>query len=86
MRGPYLVLHGIHCLVFHGTARAIRLMNSLLDGKKENTPNIHRQYADNSSIKYFFHEISPKSLFQGFPLIFKFPENFPKTNREFSER
>ena len=28
-------------LVFHGTARAIRLINSLLDGKRENIPNIH---------------------------------------------
>ena len=34
--------------------------------------------------KNIFHEISPKSFSQGFLLIFKFSENFPKTHREFS--
>ena len=35
-------------LVFHSTVRAIQLINSLLDGKNENIPNIHQQFADNS--------------------------------------
>ena len=34
-------------LVFHGTARAVQLINSLLDGKNESIPNIHRELADN---------------------------------------
>ena len=34
-------------LVFHGTARAIRLINSLLDGKNENIPKIYREFAEN---------------------------------------
>ena len=41
-------------LVFHGTARAIRLINSSLYGKNENILNIHRQSADNSPTKIFF--------------------------------
>ena len=53
--------------------------------KNENIPNINRQFADNSSKKYF-HEISPKSFPQGLPLMFEFPENWSKTNREFSEK
>ena len=35
-------------LVFHGMARAIRFIYSLLYGKNENIPNIYRQFADNS--------------------------------------
>ena len=33
-------------LVFHCTERAIRLINSLLHGKNENVPNIHREFAE----------------------------------------
>ena len=40
-------------LVFHGTARAIRLINSLLHGKNENVPNIHKEFADNFSKNCF---------------------------------
>ena len=49
-------------LVFHGMARAIRLINSLFYGKNENVPNIHREFADNFPKKLFFHQISPKSF------------------------
>ena len=53
--GPSLRVPCVKCegLVFHGTARAIRLINSLFYGKNENIPNIHRQFADNSPKKYF---------------------------------
>ena len=43
----------------------------------ENLPAIFR--------KIILCEISPKSLSQGFLLIFKFSENCPKTYREFPE-
>ena len=67
LRGPCVKNEGS---VFHGTARAIRLINSLLDGKNKNIPNIHRQFADNSK-KNIFHKIRPKSFSQGFLLIFQ---------------
>ena len=50
LRGPCVKNEG---LVFHGTARAMRLINSLLHGKGENVPNIHREFADN--FPKFFH-------------------------------
>ena len=82
MRGPCVRNDG---LVFHGTARAIRLINSLLDGKNENIPNIHRQFADNSQ-KNIFHEIRPKLFSQGFLLIFqvfrKLSKNSPRIFRK----
>ena len=40
-------------LVFHSTARAIRSINSLLHGKNENIPNIHRAFANNFFKNYF---------------------------------
>ena len=40
-------------LVFHSTARAIRSINSLLQGKNENIPNIHREFANNFFKNYF---------------------------------
>ena len=40
-------------LVFHGTARAIRLINSLSYGTNDNVPNIHREFADNVPKNYF---------------------------------
>ena len=43
----------------------------------ENLPTIFR--------KIIFREISPKSFSRGFPLIFKFSENCPKTYRELPE-
>ena len=46
----------IEGLVFHGTARAIRLINSLPYGKRESVPNIHRGFADNFP-KNYFHKI-----------------------------
>ena len=55
-------------------ARAIRLINSLLDGENENIPKIHLEFPYNFQ-KIIFHEISPKSFSQGFLLIFKFSEN-----------
>ena len=73
MRGPCVKNEG---LVFHGTARAIRLINSLLHGKNENIP----KFTEN--LRKFFREISPKSFSQAFLLIFKFSENCPKTYRE----
>ena len=48
--------------------------------KNENIPNINRQFADNSSKKYF-HEISPKS----FPKDFRWFSNFPKIDRKLTE-
>ena len=36
--------------------------------------------------KKIFHEISPQPFSQGFLLILKFSEHFPKTDREFSEK
>ena len=78
LRGPCVKNEG---LVFHGTARAIQLINSLLYGKNENI----RTVTDNLPTilkKNIFHEIRPKSFSQGFLLIFKivrkFTENFPK--------
>ena len=72
-------------LVFHGTTRAIRLINSLLPGKNENIPNIQRQFTDNSQ-KNIFHEIRSKSFSQGFLLIFqifrKLSENSPRILRK----
>ena len=72
-------------LVFHGTARSIWLINSLLYGENENI----RKFTENFPTifqKITFHEISPKSFSQGFWLIFKFSENCPKTHREFPEK
>ena len=43
LRGPCVKIEG---LVFHGTKRAIWLINSLLNGKNRNIPNIHREFAD----------------------------------------
>ena len=40
-------------LVLHGTARAIRLRNSLLYDKNENIRNIHGEFADNFPKNYF---------------------------------
>ena len=71
-------------LVFHDTARAIRIINGLLHSKNkifqtftENLPTIFR--------KIIFHEISPKSFQNHFPKVFidfhmsrKFPENSPR--------
>ena len=71
LRGPCVKNEGV---VFHGTARAIQLINNLFYGKSENIPNIYRQFSYNSP-KKIFHEISPKSFSRGFPFIFKFPEN-----------
>ena len=65
MRGPCIKNEG---LVFHGTARAIRLINSLLDGKNENIPNIHRQVADNFS--------KNQKHFPKFDNLPKFSKNF----------
>ena len=45
--------------VFHGTARAIRLINSLLNGEKENILKLHREFGDNFATN-LFHEICPK--------------------------
>ena len=81
LRGPYVKNED---LVFHGTALAIRLINSLLYDNK-----IFRTFTNNLPTilgKNIFHEIKPKSFPQGFLLIFKFSENCPKTHREFSEK
>ena len=40
-------------LVFHSTALAIRSINSLLHGKNENIPNIHREFSNNFFKNYF---------------------------------
>ena len=50
LRSPCVKNEG---LVFHGTTRAIRLINSLLFGKNENIPNIDRQFTDNSQKNIF---------------------------------
>ena len=55
----------------YGTSNPV---NSLLDGKNANIPNIDRQFVDNS-LKNIFHEISSKSFSKGFLLILKFSEN-----------
>ena len=59
LQGPRVKSEG---LVFHGTARAIRLINSLLDGKNENIPNIHRQFSE----KIFFTKLDQNH----FPKVF----------------
>ena len=71
--------------MFHGTAQAVRLINSLLYGKNENIPNIHRQFADNFRIN-IFHEISPKSFSQGFLLISDFSTIVSKLAKNFPEK
>ena len=63
LRGPCVKNEG---LVFHGTARAIRLINSLLYEKNENIPNIHRQFANNSPKKIFFTKLDQNH----FPKVF----------------
>ena len=40
-------------LVFQGTARAIRLINSLFNGKNETIPKIHREFSDSFPKNYF---------------------------------
>ena len=40
-------------LVFHGTARAIRLIDTLLNGKNENIPNIYREFSGKFPKHYF---------------------------------
>ena len=57
LRGPCVKNEG---LVFHGTARAIRLINSLLNGKNESS----RTFTENLPTikKKTFHEINPKSF------------------------
>ena len=54
LRGPSVKDEG---WVFHGTARAIRLINSLLFGENENIPNIHREFPDNFPKNYFFTKL-----------------------------
>ena len=44
-------------LVFHGTARTIRFINSLLNGKNENISSIHREFADFFPKKIFFTKL-----------------------------
>ena len=74
-------MHKNEGLVFHGTARAVWLINSLLYVKNENIPKkLHREFSNNF-LKYYFQEISPKTFSQGFLLIFKFSENCPKVPR-----
>ena len=65
-------------LVFHGTARAIRLIISLLDGRNENIS----EYSPRIFRKITFHEISVKSFSQGFLLIFKLSENSQRISRK----
>ena len=77
LRGPCVKNEG---LVFHGTARAIRLINSLLNGKNENIPNIDRQFADNSP-KIFF----TKLVQNHFSNVFCWFSNFPKISWKLTE-
>ena len=75
----------IEGLVFHGMARAIRLINSLLHGKNENVLNIHREFADNFR-KIIFHENYSKINFLIFSVDFKIfrelSENSPRISRK----
>ena len=73
-------------LVLYGKAQAIRLINSLLDGKNENIPNVNWQLSDHSPKKIFSRNKSKIISSQGFLFILKFSENCPKTRREFSEK
>ena len=73
LRGPCVKNEG---LVFHGMAPAIRLINSLLYGKKKYIPNIHQEFADKFP-KNYFSQIKTKIIFPRFSLIFKFSENCP---------
>ena len=72
-------------LVFHGTARAIRLINSLLYRKNENIPNIHRQFVDNSPKKIFFTKLDQNHfprLFVDFQILRKLSENSSRIFRK----
>ena len=51
----------------------------------KNISNIHREFSEDFP-KIIFQEISPKSFFYGFLLIFKFSKNRPKSHREFPEK
>ena len=69
-------------LVFHGTARVIRLINSLLDGKNE---NIHREFADNFPKKLFFTKLVQNHfpMFSvDFQIFLKLSESSPKIYRK----
>ena len=82
LRGPCVKIEG---LVFHGTAREIRLINSLLYSRNENIPKIHREFADNFWEKLFFtklvqnHRSKVLCWFSSFPkIVRKLTEKFPK--------
>ena len=68
-------------LVFHGTARAIRLINSLFNGENESTPKIHREFSDNFPKKLFFMKLVQNH----FPRVFCSYSNFPKIVRKLTE-
>ena len=70
-------------LVFHGTARAIRLINSLLDGKYENIPNIHRELSANfREFSRNESKISFPKFFADFRIFRKLSENSPRISRK----
>ena len=49
LRGPCLKNEG---LAFHGKARAVQLINSLLYGRNENIPSIHPDFPENPFYKF----------------------------------
>ena len=57
-------------LVFHGTAQAIRLMNSLLHGKNENILKIHQEFVDNFPTDLFTRNLF-KIVFSRFSADFQ---------------
>ena len=74
-------------LSIHGTAQAIRLINSLFYGRNENIPEHSLRIQMPTMFREIvFHAVSLKSFFQGFLLIFKFSENSPQTHREFPKK
>ena len=66
--------------VFHGTARVIRLINSLLYDKNENIPDFHREFADNFPKKYFKISFLRSSI--DFQIFRKLSENSPRISRK----
>ena len=63
----------------------MRLINSLLNGKNENVPNIHREFANEFSKNYFSRNQS-KIIFLRFSVDFQIfrelSENSPRISRE----
>ena len=82
LRGPFVETEG---LVFHGTARAIRLKNRLLNDNNEKIPRTQPELADNFP-KNYFSRIFSKIILPNFCIDFQvfrmLSKNFQSISRK----